>query len=145
MLKNITRFLLSIFVIINIVACFHAYKFTHFDDSITQKPKDPKELSITGKLKALVFGVSIPRPLSHFSPNIPFEEITLNSNRSINCWLMKTDSAKGTIILFHGYGGQKSKMLDKAHVFLKLGYNTFFSRFYGRRKIGRKPMHHWVL
>lgn len=134
MFKNLTRFLLSVFVIINIIACFHAYKFTHFDETITQKPKDPKELSITGKLKALVLGVSIPRPLSNFSPNIPFDEITLKSNKSINCWLMETDSAKGTIILFHGYGGQKSKMLDKANVFLKLGYNTLLVDFMGAGK-----------
>lgn len=134
MLKNFLRFLLSIFVIINIIACFHAYKFTHFDDSITQKPKDPKELSITGKMKSLVLGVSIPRPFSQVEPNIPFEEIILKSNKAINCWLIKADSAKGTIILFHGYGGQKSKMLDKANVFLNLGFNTLLVDFMGSGK-----------
>lgn len=134
MLKNFLRFLLSIFIFINIIACFHAYKFTHFDDSITQKPKDPKELSITGKMKALVFGVSIPRPFSSIFPNIPFEEITLNSNKAINCWLINTVHAKGTVILFHGYGGQKSKMLDKANVFLNLGYNTLLVDFMGAGK-----------
>lgn len=50
MLKRLTRFLLYLFVIINIIACFHAYKFTHFDETITQKPKDPKDLVFTEKL-----------------------------------------------------------------------------------------------
>lgn len=134
MFKNLVRILLSVFVIVNIIACFHAYKFTHFDDSITQKPKEPQELSITGKIKALVFGVSIPRPINNVKPNIPFKEITLKSNRNINCWLIKTDCAKGTVVLFHGYGGQKSKMLDKSYEFLNLGYNTLLVDFMGAGK-----------
>lgn len=44
---------------------------------------------------------------------------------------MKADSAVGTIILFHGYGGEKSSMLDKADEFLKMGYNTMLVDFMG--------------
>ena len=124
----------SVLIVLNIIACFHAYKFTHFDETITQKPKDPKDLVFTEKLQALLLGVSLPRPQNVSSPNFPFSEITLNSNKKIVCWLSKIDNPKGTVILFHGYGGQKSKMIDKANEFIKLGYNTLLVDFMGSGK-----------
>jgi alpha-beta hydrolase superfamily lysophospholipase len=47
------------------------------------------------------------------------------------CWSIKSENVKGTIILFHGFGGDKSSMLDKSEVFLGLGYNTFLVDFMG--------------
>ena len=41
------------------------------------------------------------------------------------------DSTRGTVILFHGYGGEKSSMLDKSDIFLQLGYNTLLVDFMG--------------
>jgi hypothetical protein len=41
------------------------------------------------------------------------------------------DSAKGTVILFHGYGAEKSSMLDKSDIFQQLGYNTLLVDFMG--------------
>jgi alpha-beta hydrolase superfamily lysophospholipase len=123
-----------VFLLLNTIACFHAYKFTHFDETITQKPKDPKDLVFTEKLQALLLGVSLPRPQNSSSPNFPFSEITLNSNKKIVCWLSKIDNPKGTVILFHGYGGQKAKMIDKANEFIKLGYNTLLVDFMGSGK-----------
>ncbi len=49
----------------------------------------------------------------------------------IECWSLKTDSSKGTVIIFHGYGGNKYSMLDKAEEFLKMGYNTLLVDFMG--------------
>jgi pimeloyl-ACP methyl ester carboxylesterase len=41
------------------------------------------------------------------------------------------DVSRGTVILFHGYGGEKSSMLDKSEIFLRLGYNTLLVDFMG--------------
>lgn len=49
----------------------------------------------------------------------------------LDCWLINTDSAKGTVLLFHGYGGEKSSMLDKAEEFLKLNFNVLLVDFMG--------------
>ncbi|MEO7977405.1 alpha/beta hydrolase [Flavobacterium sp.] len=55
----------------------------------------------------------------------------------IECWYInkdnsvKTDTVKGTIIIFHGYSGEKSSMLDKYDEFVKLKYNTFLVDFMG--------------
>ncbi|WP_199474259.1 alpha/beta hydrolase [Adhaeribacter pallidiroseus] len=76
-------------------------------------------------------GVNNPRPENNELPLQAFQNITLKSNRSIACWHIKTNHSKGTVILFHGYGGQKSTMLDKSNKFIKLGYSTLLVDFMG--------------
>lgn len=115
----------------NIVAIFHSYKFTHFVDSKIEKTKDPKKLTTGQKIYTLIFGVSNPRPENLIFPTSDFETIKLKSNKEIECWNIKAENAKGTVILFHGFGGDKSSMLDKADIFLELGYNTFLVDFMG--------------
>jgi pimeloyl-ACP methyl ester carboxylesterase len=45
--------------------------------------------------------------------------------------LLNAPNSLGTVILFHGYGGEKSSMLDKAYEFIKLGYSTLLVDFMG--------------
>lgn len=122
---------LLLFVLMNGIACLHAYKFTHFDKSAKNKTKHAKDLSFGQKLQTLFSGVNNPRPENKKSPDKEFETIRLNSNKAIECWLIRNDSAKGSVILFHGYGGEKSSMLDKADILLSLGYNTLLVDFMG--------------
>lgn len=129
--KRLLWALLTIFVLMNIVAAFHAYKFTHFVDSNVLKTKDAKHLSTADKIKTLFLGIDNPRPINKTTPTQIFEIIKLQSNKTIECWSIKTDSAKGTVILFHGFSGQKSSMLDKSDEFIKLGYNTLLIDFMG--------------
>ena len=82
-------------------------------------------------MKTLIFGVSNPRPENLTTPTSDFETIKLKSNREIECWSIKTENAKGTVVLFHGFAGNRSSMLDKADIFLGLGYNTFLVDFMG--------------
>ena len=114
----------------NVVAFFHAYKFTHFDSSKV-KTKDAGHLSFTQKLGVALFGVSNPRPRNIVIPDTAFETIRLKSNKEIECWLIKVHGSKGTVVVFHGYGGEKSSMLDKAVIFRKLGYSTMLVDFMG--------------
>ncbi|MDC6363651.1 MULTISPECIES: alpha/beta hydrolase [Flavobacteriaceae] len=122
---------LTIFALMNAVALFHSYKFTHFTDSKIEKTKAPEKLTAGQKIRTLVFGVSNPRPKNIVGPTMDYETIKLKSNREIEGWSIKTDNPKGTVILFHGFGGKKSSMLDKSDIFLKLGYNTFLVDFMG--------------
>src|SRR5690606_6798556 len=123
--------LTSIFVLMNIVAVFHSYKFTHFADSKTEKTKNPTQLTTGQKIKTLILGVSNPRPENTSVPTTNYETIKLKSNKEIECWSIKTEKPKGTVILFHGYSADKSSMLDKADVFRELGYNTLLVDFMG--------------
>ena len=114
----------------NVVAIFHSYKFTHFADRKTEKTKDPGELTTGQKISTLLFGVSNPRPENTCVPAI-YQTIKLQSNKEIECWSIRVKKAKGTVILFHGFSGQKASMLDKAAVFQGLGYNTLLHDFMG--------------
>jgi alpha-beta hydrolase superfamily lysophospholipase len=115
----------------NIVAIFHSYKFTHFASSKSEKTESPEVLTTGEKIKTLFFGVSNPRPENKTFPRGSYQTIKLRSNKEIECWSIKTENSKGTVILFHGFGGEKSSMLDKSDVFRKLGYNTFLVDFMG--------------
>lgn len=123
--------LIILFTLMNLVVYQHAYKFTHFSNTATSKTRDAQHLSVFEKIKTLVLGVSNPRPVNKVKPSLPFEEIILQSNVKISGWLIPADSAKGTIILFHGYSSCKSLMLDKAEIFYQMGYNTLMMDFMG--------------
>jgi len=115
----------------NMVAAFHAYTFTHFAASGVEKTSGAKKITTAQKVEALIFGVSNPRPENKRTPIRSFETVKLQSNKEIECWSMKTENAQGTVILFHGFGGCKSLMLDKANIFLRLHYNVFLVDFMG--------------
>ncbi|MFT3675084.1 MAG: alpha/beta hydrolase [Chitinophagaceae bacterium] len=121
---------LILFLLINAVCFMHAWKFTHFADAGIERPS-AYTLSAFDKIKALALGVNQPRPLNKSVPNVPFEPVRIRSNKEIAGWYMPVDSGRGTIILFHGYGGEKSGMLDKAALFAEMGYNTLVIDFMG--------------
>lgn len=130
-LNKCIRTLILLFVLLNVVAVFHSYTFTHFTNRFIEKTEDPKKLTIGEKIHTLVFGIDNPRPENNDKPSVHYETVTLNSNKQIECWECKTKSTKGTIILFHGYRGQKSSMLDKESIFRNQGYNTLLVDFMG--------------
>ncbi len=120
-----------IFILMNIVAIFHAYKFTHFDESISIKTNDPKKLTKTQKISTLFFGINNPRPNNEIFPKSNYETLNLKSNKNIECWSIKVEKAKGTVVIFHGYSGQKSSMLEHSDIFNVLGFNTLLVDFMG--------------
>lgn len=131
-IRRLSLLVLCLFVLLNLVAYFHAYKFTHFSSSTVTKTKDGTHLSLIQKVGAVLFGVNNPRPTNNTTPTQNFKTITLNSNKQIQCWLINAaNNPKGTVIIFHGYSGQKSSMLNKANVFLNMGYNTMLVDFQG--------------
>lgn len=115
----------------NVVAFFHAYKFTHFAEANIRKTQHAKDLSLLDKLTTLIFGINNPRPTNKVIPSQAFQKVMLNSSQRIECWHIKTPNSKGTVVLFHGYSGNKSLMLDKSDEFIKLGYSTFLVDFMG--------------
>ncbi len=129
--KRVLWTIAFIFILMNIIACFHAYKFTHFTERVVAKTRSSSKLSAMEKIKTLFLGIDNPRPVNTVLPTQNFTTIVLQSNKRIECWSITTANAKGTMILFHGYGGEKSSLLDKSDQFLQLGYNTFLVDFMG--------------
>jgi uncharacterized protein len=122
---------LLLFIGLNTVAIFHAYHFTHFADANSVKTKAPEKIDGMDKVKTLLFGVSNPRPTNKVFPQQAYETIVLQSNTAIEIWKIKADSSMGTVVLCHGFSGQKSSMLDKSDEFLKMGYSTVLIDFMG--------------
>ncbi|RYZ25919.1 MAG: alpha/beta hydrolase [Chitinophagaceae bacterium] len=119
----------AFFLLLNSIAFLHAYRFTHFSDP--SEPRTSEHISTSEKLKTLFTGIKNPRPENKFAPKHPFQTIKVQSNKLLNCWLINADSANGTVLLFHGYGGEKSSMLDKADEFLKMNFNVLLVDFMG--------------
>lgn len=133
--KKIARKLLwtlgAIFLLMNIMAGFHAWKFTHFDPAAKSRTENKPGISLIKKVGLLFTGVSLPRPYNAVQPSLPYETVMLQSNKRIECWWIKRDSAMGTVILCHGYGGNKASMLDRAMAIYDMGYNVFLPDFMG--------------
>lgn len=124
--------LIIIFILLNIVAIFHAYKFTHFsDDNSKKQTKSPGQLSTSEKIKALFFGVDNPKPQASLLPDTIYQSKKLSGKKTIAIWEINIANPKGTIILCHGYGGEKSSLLQNARHFNQLGYNTILMDFMG--------------
>ncbi|HEY8935877.1 MAG TPA: alpha/beta fold hydrolase [Cyclobacteriaceae bacterium] len=130
-IRKISWLVLILFLLINIVAFIHAYTFTHFSNKHSKRTKDPAALSFTDKLHVLAFGIDNPRPSLKSKPSQPFEQVIIKGDVSLGCWSIKALNPKGTVIMFHGYAGEKSSLLGRSEKFLTLGYNVLLVDFEG--------------
>lgn len=130
-IKIIIFSMLALFILMNGIAFSHAYKFTHFIPNTGTKTESGDKLAASEKLFVLLFGINNPRPANKCMPEQDYETINLQSDKLIECWHIPVPDSKGTVILFHGYGGEKSSMLDKSNEFLHLGYSTLLVDFQG--------------
>ena len=124
-LKWIGSVLLVQLILINISAAFHAYRFTHYynDDKIrSQESSQGKPLLRTWRMMT---GKKLARSLINYYPVIPYDTIQLTTSNGIKleAWYMKSDSAKGTVILFHGLNSNKGNILAEAFEFISFNYN----------------------
>ncbi len=134
-MKRLGRLLLRIFaglfIFVNVVAAFHAYKFTHYYEpgEVTVKPDSLK--SGWDKTKEALFGINFTKKPNTVTDSAQQKVwlVTKDSLR-LECWYVKADSsAKGTVILFHGHGGNKSGVATEAASFRAMGYNTLLVDF----------------
>src|SRR5438552_2750497 len=128
--KRISLAVLVLFLLLNTVAAFHAWRFTHFTGT-AKKPAAPQDLAFLQKLKIACTGVAIPRPTTKAHPQRAYQTISLHNDVMLDAWYMVAamQPAKGTVILFHGYGGEKSDMLGKAYILMEAGYNVLLPDF----------------
>lgn len=113
------------FLLLNIVAFSHAWRFTHFGSADTPRTADPEELSLAQKANVLFTGVVIPKPRNTDFPASSYSTVWIPSRegKKMEGWWMTDSASIGTVLLFHGYAGKKSSLLPEAAAFLKLGYN----------------------
>lgn len=128
-LKILLRFLLVLFLLLNIITAFHAYKFTHFydpDKVVIKKNKSGWDIT-----KDIFFGIDAVKKKNTITADSSFQTVYIKSSTcpKLEAWYIPVDSAKGTVCLFHGHGGSKSGVFEESKVFRKLGYNTLLLDF----------------
>lgn len=124
--KWIGSVLLVQLILINISAAFHAYSLTHYynnDKVRNQQPSQGKPFLRTWRMMT---GKKLAKSLIEYYPTIPYDTVllTMANGKKLEAWYIKADSAKGTVILFHGLGSNKGNVLGEAFEFNSFGYNT---------------------
>ena len=125
-LKRFVWSVVILFVIANVIAALHAWSFTHFTETDSEKSS-----ADDNALWLVLTGVNNPRPENSFAPAREYQPITIEGEIPTACWFIPSDSAIGTVIVCHGYGGCKSSMLSKADEFLAMHYNVLLPDFMG--------------
>lgn len=125
------RVALGLFILMNMVFAFHAYQFTHFQDASVGVMPKPENMSTWSKVKGILFGFDFPKSVNKEQPSLPFDTVSLTTedNMHLSGWFIPHDTAKGTVILFHGHGSSKSAILPEASYFHSLGYHIFLIDF----------------
>jgi len=130
-IKFLLKTLLFLFLFLNIITAFHAYKFTHFYDRNEISLKKPEEKSGWDKTKEILFGINAVKQKNDVSTDSAFQTVYLKSSTcpKLEAWYIPTTKAKGTVCMFHGHGGTKSGIYKESETFRKLGYNTLLVDF----------------
>lgn len=123
--------LLLAFLVMNVIAFMHAYRFTHFSDQVVSRTKDPTDLTLGEKLKIVLTGIDNPKPTTKDYPTTDYDDVTVSSHKDLRCWRITALHSKGTVIMFHGYAGEKSSLLERSERFVQLGYNVLLVDFTG--------------
>lgn len=130
-LKILIRSAIALFLLLNAIVAFHAYKFTHFYDNGTVSIKKPAEKTGWDKTREIFFGINAEKRKNTITADSAFQTIYLKTkdNLKLEAWYIPVDKAKGTVCLFHGHGGTKSGVFKESEEFRKMGYNTMLVDF----------------
>ncbi len=121
-----------VFVALNVVAAFHAWRFTHFTAQTGSHTANPEQLTPAQKVGVLLTGIKIPKPQNYRRPAFPYATVQLlGPNGRLESWYGAVPRARGTVALFHGYTSSKSQLLTEAGYFRSLGYNVLLTDFAG--------------
>jgi uncharacterized protein len=124
--KIILKICLTLFVLVNIIVAFHAYKFTHFYDISQKNIKQQKDKSKWDITKEMLFGINAQKQQNTVADSATkIVTLTTKDKIDLEAWYKTVDNAKGTVCMFHGHGGKKSGNNKEAEEFRKMGYNTF--------------------
>ena len=127
--------LLAGFIVANALVYQHAAAMTDFA-AAGERTERPENLSLWGKVKVLSTGITlVRRPLDETPADYGLEYSTHRFDNGLgyelHAWHTVVPDAQSTVLLFHGYGGNASLMLEHSKAFNELGYNTFVLDFFG--------------
>jgi len=120
---------------LNLLAYRHAYAMMHFTQG-TVRTGQPETLTVGEKIKVLFCGTTIPRPRTSLAPaslGSECKSLTMNGSNGITlgAWYCPGSAPGEMVILFHGYGGEKTGTLPEASAFLEMGASVLLVDFRG--------------
>jgi alpha-beta hydrolase superfamily lysophospholipase len=126
---------LVFFLLLNFLAYQHARAMLTFSADTTHT-RQSYPLSLWQKVKLLVCGITVPRPINTRSPqdlDLPSEtlHISTDDGLSLEGWLVVPPKPRGTVLLFHGYAASRASLLEQARFFHQKGFATLLIDFRG--------------
>lgn len=123
------------FVALNAVAFRHAWSMSHFAPAGV-RTESPEHLSQLAKLRVLLTGVSLPRPVNTRTPadvGLSFETVRFVSGPGVEleAWRLPATTNAPLVLAFGGYGGSKDGLLLAAAEFHRLGTEVWLVDFRG--------------
>ncbi len=129
-------FLVLCFIVLNLLAFNHARSMLNFHSVSGEKTSKPEHLTAAEKLKVLLRGIELPRPQSKLPPTSLDEDCVKTriedpGRPDLGAWYCDPDDSDALVLLFHGYAGDKTDVLEEAKVFLESGYAVLLVDFRG--------------
>ena len=123
--KFLLKTFLILFLLLNVVVIFHAYKFTHFYEMNDAAVKKQEAKNGWDKTSDLLFGFNAAKQ-QNTAPDTTYKSVSLRTadGLTLSGWLINVANPKGSVAMFHGHGSKKSAILSEAKGFNQLGYNT---------------------
>jgi uncharacterized protein len=132
--KLLLLLLLCGFVLLNGVAWMQAWAMTHYASAGHRTPK-PEALSPVEKVRAILAGVTVPRPDNSHTPadvGMEYEVRTIEMEASyLEGWFVPRAEARGLMLMFPGYAESKESLLPAASTLHSMGYNLLLVDFRG--------------
>lgn len=128
--KKLVKATLVLFVLLNVVVIFHAYKLTHFYEPGEILLKSAEQKNAWDISREILVGPNFAKQ-KNSAPDSVFKTIYLTTAEGLKleAWKKKHPASRGTVAIFHGHGSKKSSMLPEAEVFSSLGYNVLLLDF----------------
>jgi pimeloyl-ACP methyl ester carboxylesterase len=131
----IASLLVAGFVMFNVIAYSQAYAMTHFA-SVSSRTGAPETVRGWKKVKTLLFGVRIARPVAlceavELDPACRALLIDGVDGTRLAGWYCDRGADTTLVILFHGYAREKTDLLDEAKALLSLGASVLLVDFRG--------------
>jgi pimeloyl-ACP methyl ester carboxylesterase len=139
-LKRTGFVMLAFFIVLNLIIASQAYYFTHFFP-LPANASTNTQLNGWAKWKALILGAPIYKTKVVDSLNLPHQTFTIatNDGQQLSAWFIPRDSALGTILVFHGHGGNKSGLIPEEKAFHTMGYQVLAVDFILEMPFGTLP------
>ncbi len=122
-------------LVVNLIAYQQAGAMMNFSRA-GRRTERPENLGFLDKAKVLLCGVDLPRPRSDLPPSVlgpACRSVILPGTNGIRLgsWYCPSATNGPLVILFHGYGGEKTGVLPVAEAFQEMGCSVLLVDFRG--------------